>query len=63
MRKRNPGLMTNRELFTEYERSDKAGQYPLIEEMTKRLGRTMITREIVPMFKQYKLNGAGDKYH
>ena len=63
MMKRNPELMTNRELFTEYERSDKAGQYPLIEEMTKRIGRKMITKEVVPLFKQYKLNGAGDKYN
>ena len=60
--KRNPSTMTNRELFTEYERSDKAQQYPLVEEMTKRIGRKMITKEVVPLFKQYKLNGAGDQY-
>lgn len=61
--KRNPSMMTNRELFTEYERSDKTRQYPLVEEMTKRLGRKMITKEVVPLFKQYKLNGAGDEYN
>jgi hypothetical protein len=60
---RNPSTMTNRELFTEYERSDKAQQYPLVEEMTKRIGRKMITKEVVPLFKQYKLNGAGDQYN
>ena len=58
-----PSMMTNRELFTEYERSDKAGQYPLVEEMAKRIGRTMITKEVVPIFKQYKLNGAGNEYN
>lgn len=63
MKNRNPATMTNRELFTEYERSDKTRQYPLVEEMTKRIGRKMITKEVVPLFKQYKLNGAGDKYN
>lgn len=63
MRNHNPSTMTNRELFTEYERSDKAQKYPLVEEMTKRIGRKMITKEVVPLFKQYKLNGAGDKYN
>ena len=63
MRNHNPSMMTNRELFTEYERSDKAQQYSLVEEMTKRIGRKMITKEVVPLFKQYKLNGAGDKYN
>jgi hypothetical protein len=62
MRNNNPSTMTNRELFTEYESSDKAQQYPLVEEMTKRIGRKMITKEVVPLFKQYKLNGAGDQY-
>lgn len=63
VRNLNPSMMTNRELFTEYERSDKARQHPLVEEMTKRIGRKMITKEVVPLFKQYKLNGAGDKYN
>jgi hypothetical protein len=63
MRNHNPSMMANRELFTEYERSDKSGQYFLVEEMTKRLGWKMITKDVVPVFKQYKLNGAGDKYN
>lgn len=60
--KLSPSMMTNRELFTEYERSNKSEQYPLVEEMTRRIGRKMITKEVVPLFKQYKLNGAGDQY-
>ena len=58
-----PSAMTNRELFTAYERSIKADQYPLVEEMTKRIGWKMITKEVVPVFKQYKLNGSGDRYN
>lgn len=56
-------MMNNRELMTEYESADKTARYPLVEEMTKRLGWKMITPEVVPVFKQYKLNGAGDRYH
>ena len=59
----NPAAMTNRQLMVEYERPDsKNNRYVLVEEMTKRLGWKMITNEVVPVFKQYKLNGAGDRY-
>ena len=61
-------LKTNRELMTLFERfsdpnnKNPYGQYMVVQEMTRRLGRRMITDDIVPLFKQYKLNGAGDKY-
>lgn len=58
----DPSTMTNRDLMTQYERSDPAGRYALVEEMTRRLRWKMITKDVVPVFKQYKLNGAGDKY-
>ena len=50
--------MTNRELFMEYENSPK--RYEVLAEMAKRINRKMITPDVVPIFKQYKLNGAGD---
>lgn len=53
--------MTNRELFTEYETSTGARRFAALTEMTKRIRRTMITADVVPVFKQYKLNGAGDQ--
>ena len=52
-------IMTNRELFTEYENSTK--RYEVLAEMAKRINRKMITPDVVPIFKQYKLNGAGDQ--
>ena len=59
----NPATMTNRQLMVEYDRPiNKNSRYALVEEMTKRLGWKMITNEVVPVFKQYKLNGAGDRY-
>lgn len=51
--------MTNRELFMEYE--DNPKQYEVLAEMAKRINRKMITPDVVPIFKQYKLNGAGDQ--
>lgn len=54
--------MTNRELFTEYEQKKHDERYFLIQqEMAKRLGQTMVLSSTVPLFKQYKLNGAGDE--
>ena len=50
--------MTNRELFMEYENSPK--RYEVLVEMAKRINRKMITPDVVPIFKQYKLNGVGD---
>lgn len=54
-------MMTNRELFTEYETSTGARRFAALTEMTKRIHRTMITDDVAPVFKQYKLNGAGDQ--
>ncbi len=58
----DPGRMTNRELFTEYESAEKDKRYALVVEMAKRIGFRMITPEVVAVFSQYKLNGAGDEY-
>lgn len=55
--------MTNRELFVEYECNESRRHYELLTEMAKRINRKMITKDIVPIFKQYKLNGAGDQRH
>lgn len=51
--------MTNRELFIEYE--DNPKRYEVLAEMARRINRKMITPDVVPIFKQYKLNGAGDQ--
>ena len=51
--------MTNRELFMEYE--DNPKRYEVLAEMARRINRKMITPDVVPIFKQYKLNGAGDQ--
>ena len=61
----NPAMMTNRELFTMYQES-KVGKrsvfrYVVLEEMAKRINRNMITPDVVSIFSQYKLNGAGDQ--
>ena len=55
--------MTNRELFTAWETADNADKYSLAVEMAKRIKRHMVTPDVVPIFKQYKLNGAGDQYN
>ena len=60
--KKEPNAMTNRELFTEYEREDCTRRFDLAVEMTKRINRKMITPDVPHIFKQYKLNGAGDEY-
>jgi hypothetical protein len=61
----NPTMMTNRELFTAYQEC-KMGKkytegYSILVEMTKRINRKMITSDVVSIFSQYKLNGAGDQ--
>ena len=56
--KPDASTMTNRELFMEYENSPN--RYEVLAEMAKRINRKMITPDVVPIFKQYKLNGAGD---
>lgn len=54
--------MTNRELYTEYEEGRKDSRhFDILTEMAKRINRHMITSDVVPIFKQYKLNGAGDQ--
>ena len=57
--KTETSIMTNRELFTEYESGER--RYEVMAEMAKRINRKMITPDVVPIFKQYKLNGAGDQ--
>ena len=52
---------TNRELDEEYRAGTKLTKYEALAEMTKRIHQTMITPDIVPIFRQYKLNGAGDQ--
>lgn len=67
----NLTMMTNRELFTEYEESANypkntkryAMRYAILEEMARRINRKMITPDVVSIFSQYKLNGAGDQRH
>ena len=54
--------MTNRELYTEWEKQSKDERhYMILQEMTKRLNRKFIAGDIPAVFKQYKLNGAGDE--
>lgn len=56
------GTMTNRELYTEWEQNKKDERhYLILREMARRLGRKMILGDTAAMFKQYKLNGAGDQ--
>ena len=70
---KNPELMTNRELHTEFERiglKNKDDRRRLATEMAKRLNRLkeflwLPTEEniqvVVADFKHWKLNGAGDE--
>lgn len=54
--------MTNRELYTEWEKQSKDERhYMILQEMTKRLSRKFIVGDTPAVFKQYKLNGAGDE--
>ena len=56
-------FMTNRELYTEWERMEKDERhYQILQEMTKRLNRKFIVGDTPAVFKRYKLNGAGDQY-
>ena len=57
--KNEVSMMTNRELFEEYKANPK--RYEILAEMTKRIKRKMFTPDVVQIFKQYKLNGAGDQ--
>lgn len=57
-----PGTMTNRELMTAYDSDSKGMKYIFVAEMAKRIHRNLVTPDVVPIFKQYKLNGAGDEY-
>ena len=59
MMKIEVSIMTNRELFEAYKTDPK--RYEFLAEMTKRIKRKMFTPDVVPIFKQYKLNGAGDQ--
>ncbi len=52
-------MMTNRELFTAYERNER--RYEVVVEMAKRINLKMVMLDTVAIFKQYKLNGAGDQ--
>ncbi len=54
-------IMTNRELFNEYEDKKSGIRYEVMTEMARRINRKLITPDVVPIFKQYKLNGAGDQ--
>lgn len=72
---KNPELMTNRELHTEFERiglKNRDERRRLATEMAKRLNRLkdflwMPNEEniqiVVAEFKHWKLNGAGDALH
>lgn len=57
----NAALATNRELDTEYRRNNPVTKFEALTEMTKRIHQQMITPEVVKLFRQYKLNGAGDQ--
>lgn len=54
-------IKTNRDLLTMYETEDKPSQMAALAEMARRIHRTMITYDVLPIFKQYKLNSAGDE--
>ena len=57
-------IMTNRELYTEWIQGKKDERhYSILQEMTKRLNLKFIVGDIPAIFKQYKLNGAGDQTH
>lgn len=52
---------TNRELNTEYESGSAVTKYEALQEMAKRIHRKIITPDVLPIFRQYKLNGAGNQ--
>jgi len=57
----NATTATNRELDTEYRTGSQMAKHEALVEMTKRIHRQMITPDVVAIFRQYKLNGAGDQ--
>lgn len=54
-------IMTNGELYEMYETATDNRRYVALAEMTRRIHRTMVTDDVPRIFKQYKLNGAGDQ--
>lgn len=59
----NYALVTNRELDEAYRAAKKGDKYSILVEMAKRINRHMITPDVLPIFRQYKLNGGGcDRY-
>lgn len=64
---KNPGTMTNRELYTEFEHADRNSpeRYQIVGEMAKRLHMTVIpgTGTVAAEFRHWKLNGAGDQVY
>ena len=60
--KKPVAIMTNRELYTEWEKQRKDERhYMILQEMTNRLNRKFIVGDTPAVFKRYKLNGAGDE--
>lgn len=57
----NAALATNRELDEEYKNNDPRTKHEALCEMAKRIHRQMGTPGVVAIFRQYKLNGAGDQ--
>ena len=52
---------TNRELDEEYRTGTQLTKYEALTEMAKRIHKPFITPDAVQIFRQYKLNGAGDQ--
>ena len=52
---------TNRELDTEYRTGTQLTRYEALAEMARRIHQPFITPDVVQIFRQYKLNGAGDQ--
>ena len=61
--KEDPREMTNRELMEEYKHGDAGARFSALTEMAKRIHRNIIAPDVVSIFSQYKLNGAGDMYY
>lgn len=61
MKIENYAIATNRELDNAYREAKNDGdKYAVLVEMAKRIGEHMITPDVLPIFRQYKLNGGGD---
>ena len=57
-------IMTNRELYTEWEEGQRDERhFSILQEMAKRINQKFVSRDTPAVFKQYKLNGAGDQIH